>query len=183
MAAEPDGRRACVAVVDKPRRHLLQLGRYRRCVLRYDLVFAKTHDIVPLHSFVWRAVIQRDPHLGDMAWRQLVLVLARLQHKCRGADAGHDLFKRTGCWNPLAKVAVGADEILLQERTLGTAQQLLIDYLALTEDILKPVRRERSCQPPAYLHCRHDFLQRLIAFAAGVLQPRQFVKHNPVEAG
>ena len=121
MAAEPNGRRASVAVVDKTRRHLLQLGCYRRCVLRYNLVITKAHDILALHFFVWRAVIQRDAHLCDMAWRQLVLILARLQHERRRAYALHDLLQRAGCGNPLAEVAVGADEILLQERTLGAA--------------------------------------------------------------
>jgi hypothetical protein len=47
----------------------LQLGRYRRCVLGYNLVAAETHDVVALHLFVWRAVIQRDAYLSDMAWR------------------------------------------------------------------------------------------------------------------
>ena len=165
MAAEPDGRRACVAVVDKARRHLLQLGRYRCRVLRYDLVIAKAHDIFALHLFVGRTVRQRDTHLSDMAWRQLVLVLARLKHERRRTDALHDLLKRAACRNPLAEVAVDADEILLQERTLGAAQQPLVNDLALAEDILQPVRCERAGQAPAYLDRGQHLFQRLEAFA------------------
>ena len=165
VAAEPDGGRASVAVVDKARRHLLQLGRYRRCVLGYNLVVAEPHDILALHLFVWRAVCQRHAYLSDMAWRQLVLVLARLKHERRRADALHDLLQRACCRHPLPEVAVGADEILLHERTLGAAQQSLVNDLALAEDILKAVRRERAGQAPAYLHGRHHLFQRLEAFA------------------
>ena len=117
----------------------MQLGCHRRCVLRDNLVIAEAHHILALHLFVWLAVIQRDAHFCDMTGRQLVLILARLQHERRRADALHDLLKRASRRNPLAEVAVGADEILLHERALGAAQQRLVNDLALAEDILKAV--------------------------------------------
>ena len=82
----------------------------------------------------------------------------------------------------MAEVAVDADEILLHERTLGAAQQRLVNDLALAEDILKAVRRERSGQAPAHLDVSQQLFQRLEAFAAGVLQSRQFVEHDSVKA-
>ena len=181
VGAEPYRTSADAAVVDKPRRHLLQLGRHRRCVLRYDLVAAETRYILALHFIIRLAVVQRDAHLSDVTRRQLVLILARLQHERRRADALHDLLQCAGCRNPLPEVTVGTDEILLHERTLGTAQQPLVNDLALAEDIFKAVRRKRSCQSPAYLHRSHNFLQCFKAFAAGVFQPRQFVKHHSIK--
>ena len=160
----------------------MQLGRDRRGVLRDDAFVAEARDVFHFHLFVRRAVGQRRADLYDMTRRQLVLILARFQHVCGRANALHHLFKRAAGRCPLAEVAVDADEILLKEGTLGSAQQPLVDDLALAEDIFQPVRRERSGQPPAHLDRGQQLFQSLEALAAGVLQPRQFVEHDPVEA-
>ena len=116
-----------------------------------------------------------------MAGRQLVLVDARFQHKCRRADAGHHLLQRTATRLPIAKIAVDADKILLKERALGPAQQLLVHHLALAEDVFQAVRGKRSGQAPAHRETVEHLVECLEALARRVLEPRQFVEHHAVE--
>ena len=72
---------------------------------------------------------------------------------------------------------------MLEERALGAAQQRLIHDLALAEHVLQAVRRERAGQAPAHVNRRQQLFQRLEAFAGRVLQPRQLIEHDAVEAG
>ena len=76
VAAEPMYRQRPLAVVDEPRRHLLQLGRHRRSVLGYHPVVTKLDHIVALHLLVGRTIRKRGAHLDDVARRQFVLVVA-----------------------------------------------------------------------------------------------------------
>ena len=172
MAAKPHRRLArreltrhfaghTAAVVRKPRRHLLQLRRHRCCVGCQHLGRRELHDKIFLHRFVRLPVVQLTPQLDDVAGRQLVLVLARLQHEGGRLDLLHDLRQRVRARHPLAEVAVHAHEVLLQERALGSAEQLLVDDLALTEDVLQTVAGKRSGQTPADLEPVDDLVQRL----------------------
>ena len=105
-----------------------------------------------------------------MTRRQLVLVDARLQQVGCRLDALHDLLQCAWAWHPFAEVAVHAHEVLLQERALGAAEQLLVDDLALTEHVLQTVAGERPGQTPANFELVDDLVQRLEACARGVLE-------------
>ena len=170
-----------LAVVDPAAGHLLQLARHGRRRQRGDFAAAHLGHKVALHLLVGRAVGQVAAHLDDMAGRQLVLVDARLQHEGGRADARHDLLQRAAARLPVAELAVDADEILLEERAFGPAEQLLVDHLALAEHVFQPVRGERSGQAPADGEAVEHLVERLEAFAGRVLEPGQFVEHDAVE--
>ena len=170
-------------MVDEPGRHLLQLARHGGRVGRDDLRRSQLQHQVALHHVVGPDVGHVARQLDRVERRQLVGVDARLQHERGGLDRRHDLLQRPLAGRPLAEVAVDADEVALQERALGPAQQRLIDDLALAEHVLQTVGRERPGQAPAVAHALEELLQRLEPLPAGVLDARQLVKHDAVEAG
>ena len=134
-----------------------------------------------LHLFIRIAGWQVGAHLDDVERWQRVLVLAWLQHKGGGLDPLHDLRQGAGARFPVVELTVGAVEVLLEEGTLGPAEQLFIHDLALAEDVFQTVRRERAGQADPHINVFQQPVQRLEALAGRVLEPRQFVEHDAVE--
>ena len=169
--------------VHEPAGHLLELLRDDRCVLGDGLlVVAEFEDEVLPHRLVVGQV-HRQRHLDRVQRRQRVGVDPRLQHIGGRSDAVHDLLQRPRARLVLDVVpAQEREEVLLLECALAAAQQLLIDDLHLTEDVLQAVAGEAAGQAPPHVDVLDDLLQRLEAFAAGVLQPRQLVEHDAGEA-
>ena len=117
-----------------------------------------------------------------MQRRQRVLVLARFQQEGRRLDALHDALKRPDARRPVAVVAVQQDEILLQEGTLRAAEQLLVDHLALAEDILEAVGRKRPGEADPHLEAVDAGEERLEPFTGRILESGELIEHHAVEA-
>ena len=172
--------RLSVGVVDKPSSKLLQLACDRCGVGGDDLGVGVDQRHLALHRAI---VIHRHGQLDRhrVKRRQTIAVLARLKHIRPRADALHDRFQRIRQRHVVAKVTVDAVKVLLQKCALAAPQHSLVNDLALTEHVLEAVGCKATRQPPPDLHRVDDGRERLEALAAGVLQPRQFIKHHGVE--
>ena len=108
-------------IVNKTRRHLLQLAGHHGSVSGYRLRVGEVNHEVALHRLVGLAIVDRAAHLDDVTRRQFVLVVARLEQIRRRLDAPHDQLQRAPAWRPVTEIAIGANEVLLQERALRAA--------------------------------------------------------------
>ena len=108
-------------VVNKTRGHLLQFASHHGSVSRHRLRVGEVDHEVALHRLVGLAIVNRAAHLDDVTRRQFVLVIARLEQIRRRLDALHDQLQRAPTRRPVTEIAVGADEVLLQECALRAA--------------------------------------------------------------
>ena len=117
VAAEPNR----LWRVDEPCGHLRELLRHHGGVDGHRSRVREARHEVLLHVLVGLAVGQVHPHLDRVQRRQLVLVLARLQHERRRLDPGHDQLQRTWTRLPVVELTVDEVEVLLLERALAAA--------------------------------------------------------------